>query len=332
MISERDFISQIRLTDIYKHRQVVKGIGDDCAVFRTTNSNSTQLALVSTDTLMEGVHFDLNWHPPEALGRKAAAVNISDIAAMGGHPTIALLSLAVPSSTTAGFLDLFIQGFTASLATHKVMLVGGDTVKSNSDLVLSVTIFGEVDEDRVLYRNGARNGDLLWVSRHLGDAAMGLEICRLKSDEYVKKWPGLVAAHLDPKPEVSLGELLAKSGQVTAMMDMSDGLATDLAHLCKESGVGAKINSDCIPLSTELQGAAVAIERDALDLALAGGEDYALLFSTPASAKHSIAKMVEKKLGRQLCCIGHIVDQDGVSLLVNGEETKIEYKGYDHFT
>ena len=243
MEKESSILSELQIIEhIQKHlghssdRSVIKGIGDDCAVLR---KNDRECLLVTIDTLVEGVHFDLAWHSPFLLGRKTGAVNLSDIAAMGGQPRFALLSMAFPGSAPA-WLDDFLAGFHEMLQEYDTHLVGGDTVKSSNDLCISVTIIGEAAEDAICYRSEAETDDLVFVSSTLGDAAAGLALCKtdLPSGDF-EKWQQLINAHLDPQPQVQLGKILAQSGLVHAMMDISDGLATDLAHICKESGVGA---------------------------------------------------------------------------------------------
>ena len=173
--SERDCINRI-LSYVQGHDRegLIKGIGDDCAVLE---KDGQSVLLLSTDTLVEGVHFDLDWHPPILLGRKCASVNLSDIAAMGGEPRACLLSIGFPHSVVP-WLDDFMTGFTAVLNEHGTLLVGGDTVKSSNDLTVSVTVIGEADRGRVCYRSGAQPGDRIWVSGSLGNAAAGLDLCR----------------------------------------------------------------------------------------------------------------------------------------------------------
>nr|MBF0223265.1 thiamine-phosphate kinase [Desulfobulbaceae bacterium] len=331
MISERDFISNIREQIIPDNKLLVKGIGDDCAVYRIDSADSSRLGLISVDSLVEGVHFDLSWHPPTLLGKKAAAVNISDIAAMGGQPTFLLLSIAVPAKCNESFLEAFVHGFLAQAKAFGAILIGGDTVKSGSDMSVSVTVLGEVSEDCILYRSGAKVGDLVWVSGTLGDAAGGLMICSGAGEHDVLAWPSLIKAHLDPTPEVALGLILSGSGLVTAMIDMSDGLGTDLAHICEESSCGAVIDAGCIPVSDALKSAAAAYDVSCLDLAVSGGEDYRLLFTSPASAKEELCGKVRSGCGMTIYCIGEIVAEQGVSLKSASFDKKVGFTGFDHF-
>jgi len=329
MISELDLIRRIKDKAAPADASLVKGIGDDCAVF--ANSCAETLSLVTTDTLVEGVHFDLTWHPPELLGRKAVSVNVSDIAAMGGTPRFALLSLAAPVSFGLETLDCFLQGFMGALADYRVTLIGGDTVRSDQGLVLSVTVLGEVDKQQVVYRSGARPGDQIWVSGFLGQAAAGLEICRQRQAALHQACPELVAAHLDPLPEMALGPALARSGLVTAMIDMSDGLASDLAHVCAESGVGAVVRAKELPVSETTRQTALTLGLDPLRLAIAGGEDYRLLFTAAPAASERIQELAGHAAYGQLFKVGEIVDGRGVVLSADGQNKRIDFQGYDHF-
>lgn len=327
MLSERGFIDRVRGLAAAGGSKLQRSIGDDCAVFAPPAGHSL---LVTTDTMVEGIHFDAGWHPFELLGRKAAAVNLSDIAAMGGSPLYALLSLAAPARTDEERLDRFMSGFLTVLSEHGTILIGGDTVRGEQ-LVFSVTLIGSAEPDRILYRSGAKAGDLLWVSGHLGEAAAGLELCR-RGDDAGDRWPQLVRAHLDPQPQLDLGRFLAETGKVHAMMDLSDGLATDLAHLCKESGLGAEIEAGSLPLSQALVEAAVHLGRPAGELALTGGEDYGLLFATARAARESLPAQVKAATGIEIHCVGRTVAGPfGVWLLADGARRDISYQGYDHF-
>ncbi|MBU2539275.1 MAG: thiamine-phosphate kinase [Proteobacteria bacterium] len=323
---EREIIARIRRA-AGNSDDLVVGIGDDCAVYRTYPG---RVSLITTDTMVEGVHFDLAWHPPLELGRKAAAVNISDIAAMGGLPRFALLSLAVSPATGSQWLDAFMAGFQAVLAEHDVVLIGGDTVQSGHESVFSITLIGEMAEGELVTRKGAQAGDVVLVSGFLGEAAAGLALCRLGQGQDIA-WQSLVAAHLDPVPQVALGRVLAASGMVNAMQDLSDGLATDLAHICAESGVGAVVAAEKIPLSPALCRAAETCDHSALDWALSGGEDYHLLFTAGEQQVVPLCNLVREKTGRELFVVGYIVADGGVFLEEAGRRREISYRGYEHF-
>jgi len=331
VLTERECIDLIRqYTRDQDEEYLVKGIGDDCAVL---NKNDEKCLLLTTDTLVEGVHFDLSWHDPYLLGRKSASVNLSDIAAMGGQPQTCLLNVSFPAGVPPWFND-FMAGFAAVLSEHDTLLVGGDTVKGKNDIVVTVTVVGEADKKNICYRSGAQPGDIIWVSGPLGYAAAGLELCRkgcLKDDEMSGKYQKLMNAHLDPQALIGLGGVLASSGFVHAMMDISDGLATDLAHLCKESGVMAEIEENFLPVSELLKNAAAEIDADVLDWVLRGGEDYQLLFITRASDEQKILRIVAGHAGEDIFSIGQIREGQGVYLCNAGGRREISYQGYDHF-
>ncbi|MDG4474590.1 thiamine-phosphate kinase [Thiovibrio frasassiensis] len=323
---EREIIARIRQATGNSDDLVV-GIGDDCAVYRTSQG---RVSLVTTDTMVAGVHFDTAWHPPVALGRKAASVNISDIAAMGGFPRFALLSLALPPETENQWLSDFMAGFLAVLSEHGVVLIGGDTVQSGHESMFSVTLLGEMAETELLTRKGARIGDVVLVSGLLGEAAAGLALCRMGL-AHDPGWQTLVGAHLDPVPQVALGRVLAASGLVHAMQDLSDGLATDLAHICAESGVGAVVAAERIPLSPVLCKAGETCGHSPLDWALSGGEDYQLLFTVGEQEMEPLCNLIMEKTGRELFAVGRIVEGRGVFLEEAGQRREISYRGYEHF-
>ncbi len=329
VLSERELIRNISDRISFAPADLQKGIGDDCAVVR---KNTGVFSLFTIDTLVESVHFDLAWHPPELLGRKALSVNVSDIAAMGGVPRFVLLSLAVPEKCDKQSLEHFINGFTAALDEYQVSLAGGDTVRSLEGLMVSVTVCGEVSEKNIVYRSGAEPGDMVWVSGPLGDAAAGLNLCRRGTSTQDPKWRKLIMAHLDPKAQVNLGPLLGESGLVHAMMDISDGLATDLAHICSESGTGAEINAGKIPLSERMQEAAAFLSGSPLEYALKGGEDYELLFTCPPENGKALQSLVREKTGRDIFHVGRITRTKGVLLVQEGKKVDVGFQGYDHFS
>jgi len=327
--SEKEIIALIRSRSGSDGAELLRGIGDDCAVIRRGGGPAE---LVTTDALLEGVHFDPSWHPPRLLGRKAAAVNLSDIAAMGGRPRYAFLSLGLPGDGDEAWLEEFMAGFLASLAEFDTILIGGDTVRSPDGIMLSVTVLGEVAESEVLLRSTAKVGDLVLVSGPLGEAAAGLELCRRgiypPADE---RWPQLLKAHLDPQPEVQLGQILSRSGLVSALMDLSDGLATDLANLCRESGVGAEVQAAQLPIIPEVREVAEFLGGAAQTWALAGGEDYRLLLTVAPDQLEALLALVRRELNRELYPVGRIVAEPGVRLWDGVTSREISDLGFDHF-
>ncbi|MBI5557316.1 MAG: thiamine-phosphate kinase [Deltaproteobacteria bacterium] len=324
-LSERKIIQGIARQATRRPADLVKGIGDDCAVVRKGHG---LVELWTMDTLVEGVHFDLSWHPPRLLGRKAANVNISDIGAMGGRPRFALLSLGLPRACAAQLIDPFLAGFQEALGEYEVALVGGDTVSAGERLLLSVTVCGEMREDQVCYRSAAAAGDQVWVSGCLGNAACGLELCR-RGVAGQGEYAALLHAHLDPHPQVGLGALLAESGLIHAMMDISDGLATDLAHICAESGVGAEVMAGAVPLADELLQAANLLGLAPLPLALQGGEDYQLVFTAPVENNESLQTLC-LQAGMKIFCVGRIVAGNRVMLRQDTGWRDITFGGYEH--
>ncbi len=332
-MKERDLIKIIQGFCGTTDSQVIKGIGDDCAVVAGINDKAW---LITMDTLVESIHFDLAWHPPEKLGRKCVSVNVSDIAAMGGRPKFVLLSLGLPSDFKESWFEPFSRSLVAACQEYGCVLIGGDTVKTTAEMMVSLTVIGEAAADKVVYRGNAKIGDIVWVDAPLGLAAAGLELC--KRGKNFTQDPGmqlLVEAHLNPNACLELGALLGESGLVNAMMDISDGIATDLAHLCSESGSGALVEADKLEIHPDLQRAAKLINQEPLEMILAGGEDYHLLFTAAAANTEQLATLTKSR-GFSIYPIGVIESQKGVRLLRKDHNGKpwfkdIAYHGYDHF-
>ncbi len=323
-MAERDIIARISKRQTKKASGLLAGIGDDCAVYRPLDG---RLQLITCDSLIESVHFDFNWHPPDLLGEKAVSVNVSDIAAMGGEPRYGILALGLPSGCGSR-LDDFLDGFSRKLEEYRVLLIGGDTVSTGAGFMITVTIIGEVVEKNVCYRSGAREGDAVWVSGSLGEAAAGLEICR-SAPSFKDVYPGLVRTHLSPQARPELGSLLARSGLVGAMIDLSDGLATDLGHISAESGVGAEVFQDKIPIAPETVDLAEKLGLSPLNWALKGGEDYQLLFTTAPESRDALLELAVAE-SFELHEVGRIIRGSGVTLCHGGERRDITYQGYEH--
>ncbi len=327
-MKERELIEQVRAMTGAAGGDLVLGIGDDCAVIKRDES---RVWLLTMDTLVESVHFNRSWHPPLELGQKTVAVNVSDIAAMGGRPLFALLSLGLPEGFSESWSMDLCQGISRACRHYGCLLVGGDTVRTVDGVSLTLAVIGEMDTDRVLYRSGAGPGDTVWVSGPLGWSAAGLAL--LKSGKSVAKpaFQPLVRSHLVPRARTDLGPLLAESGLVHAMMDLSDGLATDLSHLCAASGVGARVEEERLPGGPELAAAAELLHRDRTGWMIGGGEDYELLFTAPAAADEELERLASGA-GCTIYRVGTIESGQGVRLAGrSGRVRDITFRGYDHF-
>ena len=296
------------------------GIGDDAAALLPTPGT---LTLITSDMLLEGVHFDLSFCDPQSLGRKSLSVNLSDLAAMGAHPRQFLLSIALPADISLEFLDGFMAGVMEQAERFGVTLVGGDTCASKGGLAISITALGEQRPERVVPRSGALAGDLICLSGTVGDAAAGLGELRRGAREGF-----LVSRQLDPQPRVALGVALAERGLASAMIDVSDGVLADLGHICELSGVGARLDLAKLPLSDEYRAACGA---DPYALALSGGEDYELLFCVPRASANE-AEVLFARLGLRVSLIGEITDGDGVELVTaDGGAYTPALRGFEHF-
>jgi thiamine-monophosphate kinase len=264
-LNEFEFIDHIR------SKYSLNLLGDDCAVLPKDEQTDQ---LMTADMLVEDVDFRLEWTKPEFLGHKTLAVSLSDIAAMGGEPKWAMLSIAVPPKLwDSGFLDAFYEGFMALARESEVELIGGDVSRSPDKLVIDSIVSGSVPKGKAILRSGANPGDSIFVTGTLGGAAGGLKLLE-KGD---KNGGELIQKQLKPQPKMEIGKLLKSLDVVTAMIDISDGLSSDLWHICEMSGVGAKIDAELIPVDPLLSGHFPA--EECLALALNGGEDYELLFT-----------------------------------------------------
>ncbi len=246
------------------------GIGDDCAVVSVPGGHQ---ALVTTDFSLENIHFRRAWHPPESVGHRCLARGLSDIAAMGGRPLAAFLSLALPRNLPQSWVDRFLRGLLKLAGDFKVELAGGDTAESRSGVLADIVVLGSVPKGRAVLRSGARPGDRIYVTGELGASAATLNLLsrgkKLRPLDYGR--------HFHPTPRIAVGRFLREKRLASAMIDLSDGLSTDLHHLCEESGVGAEIEADAIPLANLGKTG----RRVDLRFALHGGEDYELLFTVP---------------------------------------------------
>ena len=330
-ISEDELIAAISRLLSGPAPGVLVGLGDDAAVLAPTTGHQ----LLTTDLLVEGVHFDLASISPRDLGANAITVNVSDIAAMGGSPRAALASVALSAGVEAAWVMELYGGMRDACAEYALALVGGDT--NRGDLVIvSVSVAGEVAPGRAVTRTGARPGDAIVVTGSLGAAAGGLAVSRTHASKTAevlsRRWGReLVDAFERPVARVGEGQMLARCG-ATAMVDLYDGLAKDLSRLCRASGVGARIELGAMPVSTALREGAASLGVDPLALALGGGEDYELLATLDPDDAEVARRELDERFGVPLASVGTITEGSGlVAIDVDGGEAPLEAAGWDHF-
>jgi thiamine-monophosphate kinase len=293
------------------------GIGDDCAVIPIPRGHQ---ALVTTDFSLENVHFRRAWHPPESVGHRCLARGLSDIAAMGGVPLAAFLSLALPRSLPQSWVDGFLRGLLKLAAEFKVILAGGDTAESPGGVLADIVVLGSVPVGKAVLRSGARPGDRIYVTGKLGASSATLH---LLSGRKKKLKPADFPGHFYPAPRIEVGCLLRETGLASAMIDISDGLSTDLGHLCEESTVGAEIEAEAIPVAR--------IGRPAREVdvrfALHGGEDYELLFTAPRRTR-----VPSRIAGVAVTLIGQVTRGRKVILTGKaGAKQDLPPQGWEHF-
>ena len=326
-----------------KNPETKKGVGDDCAVLEYDGEKEV---LVTTDLLMEGVHFDLTYMPMKHLGYKSAIVNFSDVYAMGGTPKQITVSLALGKRFSVEDMDEFYDGIRLACDEHGVDIVGGDTTSSMTGLAISITCIGECPKGKAIYRNGAKETDLICVSGDLGAAYMGLQLLEREKDVYYgqvadAKAQGKEAGDFQPdfagkeyhlerqmKPTArrDIIQALREAGiQPTSMMDVSDGLSSELMHICSQSNVGCRIYEERIPLDYQTAVMAEELNMNVTTCALNGGEDYELLFTVPIADHEKVSNIKDVKL------IGHITKPElGLALITrDGNEFELKAQGWN---
>src|SRR5580692_5560123 len=280
VIAEKALIAQVRrMVGPATNPAVQTGIGDDCAVLRllSRGKKNERDTLVTTDFTLEGIHFRRDWHSPESVGHRCLARGLSDIAAMSGEPVAAFLSLALPRDVPQSWVSRFSRSLITLAEKYGATLAGGDTAESPAGILADIVVVGAVPKGKAVLRSRARPGDLIYVSGELGGSAAAVQQMRKDSRKKPRRKlnPKDSPRHFFPEPRIELGRILREKGLASAMIDTSDGLSTDLAHLCEESGVGAEIATEAIPLASVGKPVRVVEER----FALHGGEDYELLFT-----------------------------------------------------
>ncbi len=311
----------IKLTN----KSSVKGVGDDAAVL----DFGTKRALATTDILLEGIHFDLTYTPLKHLGYKAAMVNFSDICAMNGRPTQLLVSLGVSGRFSLEHIEELYAGIYLACEQYGVDLVGGDTSSSLTGLTIAITCLGEADADKIVYRNGAKPNDLICVTGDLGAAYMGLQLLEREKrvfegqnlDDFQPDFAGkeyILERQLKPEARKDIIEMLAKENIVpTAMMDISDGLSSELLHICTQSGVGCRVYEDKLPIDYVTATMASEMNLNLTTVAINGGEDYELLFTVPLELYDRVKEL------DNIHIIGHVCDKDSGCALITRDQQEI---------
>lgn len=310
------------------------GVGDDCAVLEYTNKQ----ILVTTDLLMEGVHFDLTYVPLKHLGYKAVMVNLSDIYAMNGTPRQVTVSLAISKRFGVEDMEELYAGMCLACEAHHVDIVGGDTTSSLTGLAISITAIGEANKEKIAYRNGAHETDLICVSGNLGAAYMGLQLLEREKSVFMGESTAqpdfagkeyLLERQLKPEARGDIIRALAEAGiQPTAMMDISDGLSSELMHICKQSNTGCRVYEEHIPLDYQTAVMAEELNMNVTTCALNGGEDYELLFTVPLAEYDKVSKLKDVRL------IGHITKPELGCMLItrDGGEMELKAQGWQALT
>jgi len=311
-LKEKLLIDRIRRT-ARGNRSVGTGIGDDCAVLRLPRSHE---ALVTTDFSLEDVHFRREWHPSDSVGHRCLARGLSDIAAMGGVPRAAFLSLALPPDLPQKWVDQFVAGLLKLAKRYSVPLAGGDTAQSPAGILADIVVLGSAPAGKAILRSGAKPGDLLYVTGALGSSSSALN--RLRDGEKLK--PKSHPKHFYPEPRIAIGQFLREKKLASAMIDISDGLSTDLAHICDESKVGAVVYGNSLPMANGLGDGG-------LHLALHGGEEYELLFTAKPGRR------IPKEIGGvPITRIGEMVRERQMKLAQpDGTAMILRSAGWQHF-
>lgn len=327
MLGENGLIKHIAAQFSEPLVEGVEGIGDDCAVIPW---DGTRSMLVTTDTLTSGIHFLEAHISPRDLGYKSLAVNLSDIAAMGGIPRYAFLNLSIPRTLDFTWVKEFLDGLHGASKQFEVALLGGDTTATASGIFINLTMIGEIENTHIKRRSSAQVGDLIVVTRPLGDSAAGLK-CILEKIECGSVENYLIKSHYKPVPEIQLGAYLGGLSEVTAMMDLSDGLNLDLTRLGQASKCKIRIDRERIPISSELAEFCSKSGFSPFDFSVLGGEDYALVFCIRPEGLSRVIKEVGIKFKRDIFQIGSILEGEGLELYHGGCRVEMKLDSFSHF-
>ena len=328
-IGEFGFIKKVTRGCLIRPDSVVKAIGDDAAAFAMPPE---EVILITTDLLVERVHFHMNSISGFSLGHKSLAVNLSDIAAMGGTAREAFVSIAIPKNCPIDYLEDFYKGMKALASEFDVNILGGDTTSSKADLVINIAVVGSVPENEMLCRDKALPGDVVFSTGFLGDSKAGLYLILNEIDPDTKGLEVLKTAHITPHPFLREGRFLARRPGIHAAIDVSDGLSSDIGHIAEESGVGVRLYREKIPVSSSLMEFCRRFNFDPVEYALTGGEDYTLLCTISPDKMDPVAVDYLKTFNKPLYPIGEIIQNKKMEIIGPDKEVKtFSPGGWDHF-
>ena len=328
-IGEFGFIKKISRGCLIRPESIVKAIGDDAAAF---SMDPNQLSLVTTDLLVERIHFLRNAISGFDLGYKSMAVNLSDIAAMGGTARESFISIAIPEDCPLDYLEAVYDGMKDLASKFEVNILGGDTTRSKVDLVINVVVHGTIAKEEMLCRDAAKPGDIIFSTGCLGDSKAGLHLILNNIPADTDALSNVLRAHLLPLPHLAEGRFLAQQPAVRAAIDTSDGLSSDLGHIAEESGVGAVLCSAGIPISSDLESFCRQFNFDPIEFALSGGEDYTLLCTISPDEAETVAAGFQERFKRPLHRIGEITAARDMQInFPDGTSNPIAPSGWNHF-
>ncbi|MBN1356135.1 thiamine-phosphate kinase [bacterium] len=325
-LGEFELIRRITANFPKPPEDVLEGIGDDCAVIRLPDDS---VLLVTTDLLIDRKHFISALISPRQLGRKSMIVNLSDIAAMGGFAHSFFVSIAIPPGFDVEYIDEIYSGFRELAVTAGIVLLGGDTTGSETDLTISITLLGRAEKGKFLLRKGAQVGDCVQVSGPLGGSAAGLYMLRTGIPRDIA--PALLSTHEEPPLRLATGQMLAGISGITAMIDISDGLLQDLGHICRAGGVGASIDISRIPLPVDLPEFCRSLDLDPTDWMLSGGEDYELCWTVHPDHEQEALRAAFDSGAHQAATIGQITAEQTITAHIKERRIQTDRIGYDHF-
>ncbi|MCD9187503.1 MAG: thiamine-phosphate kinase [Pyrinomonadaceae bacterium] len=320
MKTEFEFLAKL------KNQYNLTKIGDDCAVLPKNSKTDT---VITTDLLVEDIDFRLSWTKPEFLGHKSLAVSLSDIAAMGAKPVWSMLSIGVPPKIwKTDFVEKFYEGYMRLAKKSDVELVGGDVSKTPDKVVVDSIVAGEVKKGKAILRSGAKVGDLIYVTGFLGGASLGLELLENGKNFQNSKYKNLLLRQLSPDPQTEIGQILGSKNLATSMIDLSDGISSDLKHICSASRVGAKIFTKNLPVEPEIFNFESKL-RDKISYTLDGGEDFELLFTVAPKKNFQLQKALKNHHFSQLGVITS--NREIIELITASETSVLPSKGFQHF-